>query len=199
VTRLILWRHGETEWNEIDRVQGQTDVILTERGRAQAEAAAKRLLGLHPDALISSDLKRTAETAAALAALTGLRVELDARLRERYYGEWQGRTLTEIAERWPREYARWRAGDPSPGCGVEHIDELAKRVTAALGDIVERFPGSTVVVTTHGGAARTGCAGMLGWPPDVAQMLAGLYNCHWVDLRLDNVRGWQLVAYNAGV
>jgi probable phosphoglycerate mutase len=199
VTRLILWRHGESEWNEVDRVQGQTDVALTERGRAQAEAAAARLVAVHPDALISSDLRRAAETAAALAALTGLSVEPDVRLRERFYGEWQGLTISEIADRWPQEYARWRSGEPAPGCGVEHGEELAKRVTAALDDIVERFTGATVVVATHGGAARTGCAGVLGWSPDVARALAGLYNCHWVDLRLDEVRGWQLQAYNAGV
>ncbi|HET8661386.1 MAG TPA: histidine phosphatase family protein [Micromonosporaceae bacterium] len=196
MTRLIVWRHGQTEWNATDRVQGQYDVPLSPLGREQAAAAAARLADLHPDVIVASDLRRAADTAAALAAVTGLPVAADPRLRERHLGEWQGLTLVEVRRRWPAELDRWRAGDPSPGCAIEHIEELAKRAAAALREAAGRSPGGTVVVATHGGAARQGCAGLLGWPEGVTRTLGGLANCHWTELRDDPVRGWQLWGHN---
>jgi len=195
-TRLLLWRHGETEWNRSGRVQGQIDVGLSATGREQAAAMAARLAALRPDAIVSSDLRRAAQTAAALAELTGLSVETDPRLRERHYGQWQGLGRAELDERWPEERARWRAGDPSPGCGIEHVGDLAERVAQALRDVAERHAGGTIVVSTHGGAARAGCGALLGWPLDMLRTVGVLSNCHWTDLRFDTVRGWQLRGYN---
>jgi probable phosphoglycerate mutase len=196
---LILWRHGQSVWNADDRVQGQTDVELSEIGRGQAAAAATRLAALKPDYLVSSDLRRAADTAAALAKVTGLPVRYDERLRERHFGDWQGLTLTEVAERWPERYTRWRRGEGVADAGVEDVETLGKRVTAALQEAVAQAPsGSTTVVATHGGAARHGTAGLLGWPEVVARTLGGLDNCHWTDFRFDPVRGWQLRAHNVG-
>jgi broad specificity phosphatase PhoE len=198
MSRLLIWRHGHTDWNGGDRVQGQTDVPLNELGRAQAAAAAARLAKLRPDAIVSSDLIRTADTAASLAAKTGLPVRFDARLRERFFGEWQGHTIDEIRRRWPREYADWRAGVPAPGCGIESLDDVGKRVGEALVDATEAAPGGTVVAVTHGGAARQGCGVLLGWSHRTLRALAGLDNCHWSDLRHDAERGWRLRAHNIG-
>jgi probable phosphoglycerate mutase len=196
VTILVLWRHGITDWNAGDRVQGQTDTPLNDRGREQAATAARRLAALRPAAIVASDLRRAADTAAALAALTGLPVRLDARLRERYFGDWQGLTIAEIARRYPTEHVRWRAGDPDFGCGAESVDDMAKRVNAALREAVDAAAGGTVVVATHGGTARHGIGEMLGWSHEVARSLYGLGNCHWSELRLDAVRGWRLLAHN---
>ena len=138
------------------------------------------------------------DTAAALAALTGLPVRTDPRLRERYYGHWQGLTLATIAERYPVEYARWRAGDQSPGCEVEHLDDVAKRVGEALHEAAETWSGGTVVVATHGGAARQGVGYLLGWDAAVVRGLGPLRNCHWTELSHDPERGWQLRAHNVG-
>jgi broad specificity phosphatase PhoE len=199
VTRLILWRHGETDFNAESRVQGQFDSALTEAGLGQAGTAARLLAALKPDLLFSSDLKRTADTAAALAQVTGLPVTYDVRLRERHFGEWQGLLLSEIAERWPEAYARWRRGEPVADVGVEEVDEVAKRVAAALHEIVAEAPDrSTIVVATHGGAAKHGAGALLGWPPTVVRSLAGLDNCHWTELVSSSVRGWQLRAHNVG-
>jgi len=197
-TRLVLWRHGQTDWNDARRVQGHTDTPINAHGRRQAAAAAALLAALRPAAIAASDLSRAAQTAAVLGELTGLPVRLDARLRERFFGDFQGLHADEIAARFPAEYARWRAGDPAPGRGVESLDDLAKRAAEAVRELAEAHPGQTVVATCHGGTVRQCCAALLGWPPDGHRSLRGLANCHWAELQYDRERGWQLAAYNVG-
>src|SRR5262245_57678162 len=97
--RLVIWRHGRTAWNESGRFQGQADVDLDTAGAAQAVDAAPRVAAYRADLIVSSDLLRAARTAQALAAVTGLPVEHDARLRERNFGPWQGLTQAEIEKR----------------------------------------------------------------------------------------------------
>ncbi|NLU78925.1 histidine phosphatase family protein [Micromonospora sp. HNM0581] len=198
MTRLIIWRHGNTDWNAASRVQGQTDVPLNDLGREQARTAAPILAALRPDVLVASDLSRAADTAAALSALTGLPVHSDARLRERHFGSWQGLLLTEVAQRFPEEHARWRAGDPDPGAEIEPLDDLGKRLGAALQEAADQSPGGTVVIATHGGAARQGCGHLLGWEHAVLRTVGSLRNCHWTELRHDVERGWHLRAHNVG-
>jgi probable phosphoglycerate mutase len=196
VTRLIVWRHGQTAWNIANRIQGQLDTELTPTGVAQAVAAAARLAELRPDVIVSSDLRRALDTAAPLAAATGLTVRTDSRLRERYFGAWQGLTNAEAQERHPQEYARWRAGQPVDGCDVEEVDDLGKRASTALREAAELAPGGTVVVVSHGGTAKYGTVALLGWPTTVLAGIAALSNCHWIDLRAYAVPGWQLRGYN---
>lgn len=195
-TRLIVWRHGQTTWNVANRIQGHLDVDLDPAGVAQAEAVAARLARLRPDAIVSSDLRRASDTAAALAALTGLEVRYDPRLRERSFGEWQGLTNAEAAEKYPVEYARWRAGATIDGCGVEEADDLSKRASSALREAAELAPGGTVVAVSHGGTAKYGMVALLGWPSSVLPGIAALSNCHWLDLRAYPSVGWRLRGYN---
>jgi broad specificity phosphatase PhoE len=200
VTRLIVWRHGNTDWNAGSRVQGQTDVPLNDLGRRQAVDAAELLVRLRPAAIVASDLSRAADTAAALAALTGLTISTDERLRERHFGEWQGRTMAEVAAERPEEHARWTAGEDVIGGGVETLEDLGKRVCDALQDAAGLAPpGGTVVVATHGAAARSGVGHLLGWQRQHLRTLRALQNCHWVELTHDGSRGWQMAAYNVGV
>ncbi|WFE94310.1 histidine phosphatase family protein [Micromonospora sp. WMMD987] len=198
MTRLIVWRHGNTDWNATGRVQGQTDVPLNDLGREQARTAAPLLAALRPDVVVASDLRRAADTAAALAQLTGHPVRSDARLRERHFGQWQGLALADAAERFPAEYARWRAGDPDPGAGIESLDDLGKRVGEALLAAAGLADGGTVVVATHGGAARQGVGRLLDWDHSVLRSLGSLANCHWTELRRNDARGWHLRAHNVG-
>jgi broad specificity phosphatase PhoE len=197
VTRLVVWRHGNTDWNAGGRVQGQTDVPLNDLGRQQAVDAAELLVRLHPSVIVSSDLVRAADTAAALGALTGLPVRSDVRLRERFFGTWQGLTMAEAAERHPAEHARWRAGAESIGCDIEGLDDMGKRVAEGFSDAAELTPGGTVVVATHGAAARQGIGHLLGWPVAQLRTLRALQNCHWAELTHGDL-GWQLGAYNVG-
>lgn len=195
--RLIVWRHGNTEWNATDRIQGQTDVPLNDLGHRQAAAAARKLAELAPTHIISSDLRRAADTAAALAALTDLPVRADPRLRERHYGQWQGLGLREVADRFPDAYLRWRSGRPVDDFGVESNEDLAKRAREALLDAGAL--SGTVVVACHGGTAKQGIVELLNWPAEVWRGLEGLANCHWASLRHDDRRtAWRLTAYNVG-
>lgn len=200
MTRLIVWRHGNTDWNAGQRVQGQSDVSLNQLGRQQAVDAAALLVRFKPDAIVASDLRRASDTAAALAAVTELPVSYDLRLRERYFGLWEGLLMTEVAEQRPEEYARWKAGEDVIGGDVETLDDLGKRMSEALRDAATLAPvGGTVVVATHGAAARSGVGHLLGWPREQLRTWRALQNCHWVELTHDGSRGWQLAAYNVGV
>jgi probable phosphoglycerate mutase len=197
VSRLIIWRHGQTAWNLADRTQGQVDIELDDVGRGQAKAAASRLAEDRPDAIVSSDLRRAAETGEALGAVAGLEVRLDARLREQHFGEWQGLTNTEIEARYPEAWARWRRGEVLTELGIEDRANVARRATAAVLDAAAL--GDTVVVVTHGGTAMVAIAGLLGWRIDGPSPLIGLMNCHWAEIHWHRARGrWALRAYNVG-
>ncbi|MDQ1655803.1 MAG: glucosyl-3-phosphoglycerate phosphatase, partial [Cryptosporangiaceae bacterium] len=151
--RLLLWRHGRTEWNAAGRMQGQSDVALDDTGRAQAREAAPLLAAEQPDAIVSSDLVRAHDTALVLAALTGLPVRTDPRLRESNFGPWQGLTSEEIAERFPEPHALWRQGKAFTVPGAETPDEVAARMLAGIEDALDATDG-TLVVVSHGAAAR---------------------------------------------
>jgi probable phosphoglycerate mutase len=197
VTRVLLWRHGQTEYNADNRIQGQLDVALSALGRAQAAEVAPRLAALEPDALFSSDLVRAVDTMAPLVALTGKPVTYDERVRERHFGLFQGHTTAELADLYPAELAAWRAGDQVDEVGMEPRDVVAKRVASALHDYLASAPGGTIVVATHGGAAMQGTARVLGWPSELSRTVVHLGNCQWTDLRHDDDRGtWRLYAHN---
>jgi len=199
VTRLIIWRHGNTDWNAGNRVQGQTDVPLNKLGRQQAADAAQLLARLQPAAIVASDLRRAADTASVLAASTGLPVSHDERLRERYFGAWEGLTMAEVKAARPDEHARWQAGADVVGGSVETLTDLGKRMADGLHAAADLAPpGGTVVVATHGAVARQGVGHMLGWPMEQLRTLRALQNCHWIELTHDTVRGWQIAAYNVG-
>lgn len=202
MTRLILWRHGHTEWNGQLRVQGHSDVPLSELGRHQATEAAPLLAALAPDLIVSSDLSRCTQTATALAQLTDLPVATDSRLRERAYGDWEGLTMAEIAQHWPESYQRKQAGADAAdmGHGIERPAEVMKRMGEALRELAEGHPGATAVVVSHGGAIRYGMFDLLGWPAEQLRSVYALVNCHYSEVRLDpGGRGWVLRCHNVGV
>jgi probable phosphoglycerate mutase len=196
MTHLLIWRHGQTSWNAVARMQGQIDIDLDDVGRAQAVSAASVLAARRPDLIVSSDLSRALSTAHALADLCGLPVELDKRLRERDYGPWQGLLPAEIHERDPAAFEAWRRTEEPSMAGIETLPDLASRAAAALEDAAARVGTGTAVMVTHGGAARAGAARLLGWPVEFGQTLKVLLNCHWTELRRTALGAWQLYAHN---
>ncbi|AYL36039.1 histidine phosphatase family protein [Streptomyces fungicidicus] len=196
--RVILWRHGQTSWNVERRFQGSTDVELTGTGVAQARRSARLLAGLKPDAIVASDLKRAAATAAELAALTGLEVTLDEALRETYAGVWQGLTHDEIISRYGDEYTAWKRGEPVRRGGGELETEVADRAAPVVLRHAEKLPEEgTLVVVSHGGTIRTTIGRLLGLEPHSWESLGGLTNCCWSVLG-EGARGWRLLEHNAG-
>lgn len=160
MTTLLIVRHGETDWNRDGRWQGHSDTPLNERGREQARELASSLRDV--DAVYSSDLARSRETAEILAAELGLEVRLDPRLRERGFGAWEGLTSAEIQERFADAHGRWQAGEGFGADDAEPFEAMRARVQAAIDDIAARHPDETVLVVTHGGSARVAHAAAAG-------------------------------------
>ncbi len=155
---VALIRHGPTEWNETGRFQGNTDLPLSERGRAYARAIAGALRGDGVCKVYSSDLRRTRETARAIAEAYGVPHLEDPRLREFDFGRWEGLTWDEILAqdpelaRRPRSAARYYRP-----AGGESFELVRRRVRAFLDDLIAG--GETpLAVVTHAGALHAFCA-----------------------------------------
>jgi probable phosphoglycerate mutase len=155
-TTLTLIRHGHTPWNALGRYQGYAPIPLSERGRAQAQCLADAMAaGGTVTALYSSDLPRCRETAAPIAVALKLPVTPDPRLRETDYGNWQGLTLDEIKALDGEAFAAYQA-DPWQVAvpDGESQSMLARRVLAALADMLQTADGGHFVLVTHGGPVR---------------------------------------------
>jgi probable phosphoglycerate mutase len=152
--RLVLVRHGITDWNREGRFQGHLDPPLSAVGRREAALVASRIGGdpeLRPVRLVSSSLARAVETAAAIGAAARVTVEPDPQLIEIGQGEWEGRTHDEIARADATRYARWRTTDALPPGGetIEHTIDRLESALAAIADV-----DGTVVLVGHGGTIR---------------------------------------------
>lgn len=139
-TEIVLVRHGETEWNRIDRLQGHTDIPLSRLGHAQAKIAAQALSQESWDAIVSGPLQRAMQTAQPIASLTGLPVVTDPDLTERSFGQAEGTLPEERYRRWPDK--QWSGSEP-----IEHV---RLRATRALASIAERHSHGRVIVVSHG-------------------------------------------------
>ncbi|GAA4859353.1 histidine phosphatase family protein [Saccharopolyspora rosea] len=197
---LVLWRHGETDYNVAGRIQGHLDSELTETGRQQARLAAPAIAEFAPGVAISSDLRRARVTAEAFTEVSGTAVKLDKRLRETYLGEWQGLSGAEVEHGWPGQMATWRSDPTWAPPGGESRVEVAERAAEVVEELDHQHSG-TALLCTHGGLITALAAKLLGLPLDLWPGLGGIANCHWAALRRrsDDHRRWRLLAYNAGV
>jgi broad specificity phosphatase PhoE len=152
MTRLLLVRHGETDWNLTRRWQGHSDTPLNETGRDQARRLASELDRV--DVVYSSDLARARETAEILAGRLGVEIHPDERLRERGFGGWEGLTMDEIEERFADEHRAWLEGTGLGAADAEPLDRFAARVAAFVDDVLARHPDEEVMVVSHGGTIR---------------------------------------------
>jgi glucosyl-3-phosphoglycerate phosphatase len=201
--RLILLRHGQTDYNVAGRMQGHLDSVLPTVGHEQAAAAAPVLAALGPDRVVSSDLQRAVDTAEVVGTACGLAVKFDARLRETHLGEWQGCTVPEIDLDYPGAIATWRS-DPTwaPPGGESRVDVVARsrpvvdELDAEFGD---SGGSSTVLLVAHGGLIAGLVTGLMELPTEVWPSFGGLGNCRWAVLarREDHPR-WRLAGYNIG-
>lgn len=199
LARLVMWRHGETEFNADRRMQGQLDSVLTPLGLEQARRAAPVIAGFGPQALLTSDLRRASDTAAVLADCTGLVPNADKRLRETHLGRWQGLTHTEVDAAWPGARLAWRAdAEYSPPGGETRVEVAAR----ALPVVAELDAGDveSAVLCVHGGLIISLTASLLDLPVANWPAFGGMGNCRWTVLERRVPGGpWRLIMYNAGL
>ena len=153
-TRILAIRHGETAWNVDTRIQGQLDIGLNDTGRAQAQWLARSLAEREPlQAIYASDLARAWHTALAVGQAQGLAVVAHTGLRERAFGDFEGRTFVEIEAELPEHARHWRQRTPDwapPGAG-ESLLALRERVLAAVNELAARHVGEQIALVAHGG------------------------------------------------
>ncbi|MEP6561191.1 MAG: histidine phosphatase family protein [Nakamurella sp.] len=195
---LILLRHGETDWNRNQRLQGHRDIPLSAVGHHQALAAAPSIVALRPSVMVSSDLSRARETASAVSALTGIEPTVDERLRETSMGLWEGLTRDEVVAGWPGEWERWRttSAHAAPPEG-ESRWQVARRAN----EVVEELDAGTAtraLIVSHGGLIVGLTGRLLALKEDSWGTLIGVNNCHWVVLHRF-AGAWRLHSYNAGL
>ncbi len=199
VRRLVLVRHGETDWNVAHRLQGSSDIPLNDNGRLQARAAAPMLARIAPvTTVVSSDLSRALETAHIIADAMGADVVTDARLQERSYGAWEGLPEDVRRHEHGEEYTRWERGLEPRVEGYEGHEAVATRALAVVADHVTG--DDTHVLVSHGSTLRMLMCALLGleWG---ARAIGNLGNARWAVLEHsseDAVLGnWVLRELNA--
>ena len=202
--RVVLLRHGQTDYNVAGRMQGHIDSQLTEEGREQALRAAPVLGAMPFDRIVSSDLARAVDTANTIADVLGLPVKLDPRLRETHLGEWQGRRVDEVEVDYPGQIAEWR-GDPrwTPPGGESRVDVVRRSLPVVEeidADLADEPGAQSLLIVAHGGMIGGMVSGLLDLPEDVWPIIGGMGNCKWavVARRADHPR-WRLSGYNIGV
>ena len=174
---IYIVRHGETMWNAEGRIQGHTDVELTERGKEQARATARRLAEIRFDAAYSSDMSRTRDT--ALIILGGRETPLHSvpELREYNKGVFEGLTPEEYRQRQPDLYQASLVNDPDfAPPGGETIRQCQARLAGFVSTLRDKHPDEDVLVVGHGGSLRSGIAALLDLPLE-ANWKFVMYNC----------------------
>lgn len=211
IRRLVLLRHGQTEYNAGSRMQGQLDTDLSELGREQAVAAAEVLAKRQPLVIMSSDLRRALDTAVSLGERSGMPVLVDPRLRETHLGQWQGMTHLEVDSVAPGARIAWRNDSRWAPPGGESRVDVADRSLPLVAELIATQhewgrddPDRPVVLVAHGGLIAALTAALLGLPVDNWPILGGMGNASWVQLSghsapdapAENIR-WRLDVWNA--
>ena len=205
-TRILAIRHGETAWNVDTRIQGHLNIPLNDTGHWQAERLGQALAGEDIAAIYASDLSRAHETALYVGRATGVAVMPELGLRERGFGDFEGKTFAEIEIALPDQAERWRKRDPSfAPAGGESLLQVQERVLATVDRLAKQHPGELIVMVGHGGvmdvlyraatrldlqAARTWLLGntavnRLLWTPEGLSLVGWSDTQHLADALLD--------------
>ena len=160
--RLLLARHGQTEWHRDNRYVSRTDIGLSETGHKEAQMLAHRAAEESPDLILCSPLKRARMTARPAAEACGVDFEIDERLRELDFGEWEGKTFAEIREETPDLPELFQESAKHGFPGGEPLSEGAGRFLKVFTDLHGSHGGKTVLIVTHNTLLRLGLCRMLG-------------------------------------
>ncbi|MDI6783803.1 MAG: histidine phosphatase family protein [bacterium] len=195
--RLILIRHGKTDWNVLERYQGHSDTELNETGRNQAQLLAWELENETIDVIYSSDLTRAGQTAAIVSNGRNIPSHKRAGLRECSFGIWEGKTFEEMQEKFPDEVARVK-GDlvNEIRTGGESRQQLSIRVAKTIQEIIKNHPNQTVAIIAHGGSLAVALEYITGEgliAPTSLKLRRVNRSKYW----LDNA-GYHIIEYNNG-
>lgn len=165
----MLVRHGKTDWNIINRIQGSVDIPLNEEGRAEARRISRHLSELSISAVYSSSLSRSFDTAKAIAGASKARLKAVKELREVDQGLWQGLCVADIKKRYRKQYGLWKASPiaarPPKG---ESMRDAYDRVVSAVKKIMEKHSGDTICIVSH-------------------EIVLSLIKCHLKNISPDNL------------
>jgi probable phosphoglycerate mutase len=162
--RLLLARHGQTEWHSDNRYVSRTDIGLNETGHEQARMLARRAEKEKPDLVLYSPLTRALETVRPSAKALGLEPKMDELLRELDFGEWEGKSLAEIRRVDPERVKLFEGSAEHGFPGGEPLHEGAGRLLEVFADLYRSHAGRTVLVVAHNTLLRLGLCRMLGIP-----------------------------------
>lgn len=206
ITRIIAVRHGETAWNVDTRLQGHLDIALNDKGRSQAARVAQALADEPLDAIYASDLQRAWQTALAIGQAQQRAPQPEPLLRERCFGQFQGKTYAEIETLWPEQSQQWRLRDPDwAPPGGESLQRMYARVEHIASALARQHVGAQIALVAHGGvldmlyrlatgqdvqAPRTWQLGnasinRLNWTPEGFRMVGWSDESHLDGLTLD--------------
>lgn len=164
MTRIVLVRHGQTEWNRRERFRGRADVPLNEAGLEQAEATGRRVAEeFQLEAVYASPLTRAMRTAEALGRPFGLPAVAHAPLVDIHYGQWEGLSPEEVRSRWPDLASAWyESPEEARIPGGEDLHQVRVRAMGAVSDLAARHRGQTIALVSHTVVNRLILLGVLG-------------------------------------
>lgn len=152
---IYIVRHGETEWNQKNLVQGHTDIPLAEAGQKQALARAEYFKDVSFDHVVSSDMQRAMQTASILSQGRDLPLHTSSTLREQSWGAWEGHSFDKLREMFGEGFNAYSGSKPHAVPGVESHSEIARRVSPYLQQIAVENDGQNVLVVSHGGVLKS--------------------------------------------
>lgn len=163
MNRLYLVRHGESEWNILNKVQGQSDVNLTKKGIEQAKKIGERLIHEKIDMIFSSDLKRAFDTAKIIGKLLNLEVKSLEELREIRFGIWEGLTTKEIKDKYLNEHIVWMT-EPHKLIlpEAERLIDLQERLLGVVNSYIKKNENKNILIVSHGTSIKALILGILG-------------------------------------
>ena len=174
--RVILVRHGQTDWNESGVFRGRIDVKLNQRGVEQAEAVGRALADVSLDAIYSSPLTRALDTAAAVSHHSGVRVHTNNAFNDMHFGDWQGLTRPEVEKRYPSLFRLWLTAPQRVRIpNGETLARVRRRLLSGIEYLFGMHGDGTVLIVSHGLTNKVLLCAMLG-----------LYNSHFWKVKQDN-------------
>ncbi len=199
LSRIVLVRHGQTDYNSGGRVQGQIDIELNDLGRAQAKAMGPLVAQYEPTLVISSDLSRAHDTALEITRHLDVELVLDERIRERDFGWFEGMNYEELVSHHPELFREWRETGEAVAAGVESRSDVGERFVKAIQERVAHEAG-TYVFVSHGSAITQVMTRLLGLSPTNWSGFRGPNNCHWSVIdQAHRPPYWRVVAHNIGL